>query len=254
MPQSTISGGRVWYRNHATHVRDFPISIDVEALRQLAASAEVAEHRSEIQDMVGDRKLILRIDRIEPSKNIVRGFLAFEEMLELYPEHRGKVQFLALLVPSRLDVEEYQALSGRTDGHGRAGQRHLWRQRVGTGAGARRRQLSAGGGCHAVVRRAAGQRHRRRHEPGGQRRPIVNRRDGVLILSERAGARQQLEPGALIISPCDVYATAEALHQALAMPAKSARTAPSGCAGWSSGRTSPPGSAASWRRSPNWSL
>ena len=53
--------------------------------------------------------------------------------------------------------------------------------------------------------------------------PIVNQRDGVLILSERAGARQHLEPGALIISPCDVYATAEALHQALTMPAEERR-------------------------------
>ncbi|MFN2227374.1 MAG: trehalose-6-phosphate synthase, partial [Anaerolineae bacterium] len=50
--------------------------------------------------------------------------------------------------------------------------------------------------------------------------PIVNQRGGVLILSERAGARQQLESGALIVSPCDVYATAEALHQALSMPAQ----------------------------------
>jgi trehalose 6-phosphate synthase len=48
--------------------------------------------------------------------------------------------------------------------------------------------------------------------------PIVNQRQGVLVLSERTGARQQLEPAALIISPCDVYATAEALHQALKMP------------------------------------
>ena len=48
--------------------------------------------------------------------------------------------------------------------------------------------------------------------------PIVNQRNGVLILSERAGARQQLEAGATVISPCDVYATSEALHQALTMP------------------------------------
>jgi trehalose 6-phosphate synthase len=47
--------------------------------------------------------------------------------------------------------------------------------------------------------------------------PVLNTRDGVLILSERAGARQQLEAGALIVSPCDVYSTAEALHQALDM-------------------------------------
>jgi trehalose 6-phosphate synthase len=49
--------------------------------------------------------------------------------------------------------------------------------------------------------------------------PIVNQRAGVLVLSERTGARQQLEPGAIVIAPCDVYATAEALHQALTMPA-----------------------------------
>ena len=48
--------------------------------------------------------------------------------------------------------------------------------------------------------------------------PIVNQNQGVLILSERAGARQQLESGAIVISPCDIYATAEAIHQALKMP------------------------------------
>ena len=47
--------------------------------------------------------------------------------------------------------------------------------------------------------------------------PIVNGKDGTLILSDRAGARQQLEPGAIVISPCDIYATAEALHQGLVM-------------------------------------
>jgi len=53
--------------------------------------------------------------------------------------------------------------------------------------------------------------------------PIINQRDGVLILSEAAGARQQLESAATVISPCDVYATAEALHQALVMPAEERR-------------------------------
>jgi trehalose 6-phosphate synthase len=53
--------------------------------------------------------------------------------------------------------------------------------------------------------------------------PIINQRDGALILSELAGARQQLEVGATVISPCDVYATAEALHQALVMPIEERR-------------------------------
>jgi trehalose 6-phosphate synthase len=209
--------GRVWYRNHATHVRDFPISIDVGVLRQLAASPEVAKYRSTIQEVVGNRQMILRIDRTEPSKNIVRGFLAFEEMLELYPEHHGQAQFLALLVPSRMDVDEYQdyldelmAAAGRINaGYGTS----EWEPvRVLVGDSYPRAvaalQLydvllvnSIADGMNLVAKEG----------------PIVNQRDGVLVLSEGAGAHQQLEPGAIIISPCDVYATAEALHQALVM-------------------------------------
>jgi trehalose 6-phosphate synthase len=53
--------------------------------------------------------------------------------------------------------------------------------------------------------------------------PMVNQRAGVLILSERTGAQQQLESGATVISPFDVYATAEAMHQGLVMPAEEKR-------------------------------
>jgi trehalose 6-phosphate synthase len=210
--------GRVWYRNHATHVRDFPISIDVASLRELAGSPEVAEHRSEIQNKVGDRQVIVRNDRIEPSKNIVRGFLAFEEMLELYPEHRGKVKFLAILVPSRLGVDEYQdyldelmAAAGRINAKYGSSEWEPVRMLVGESypRAVAAMQLydvllvnSIADGMNLVAKEG----------------PVVNQRDGVLILSELTGARQQLEPGAIVISPCDVYATAEALHQALVMP------------------------------------
>jgi len=220
LPRAAVNyrRSRVWFKNHATHVRDFPISIDVEALRKLAASPEVAEHGAEIQDIVGDRNLVLRIDRIEPSKNIVRGFLAFEEMLELHPEHRGRVQFLALLVPSRLDVGEYRhylddlmSTAGRVNATYGDSEWEPVRVLVGESypRAVAAMQLydvllvnSIADGMNLVAKEG----------------PIVNRRDGVLVLSERTGARQQLEPGALVISPCDVYATAEALHQALVMP------------------------------------
>ena len=208
---------RIWYRNHATHVRDFPISIDVDALRQLANSEEVAEHNSELQDIVGDRKLILRIDRIEPSKNIVRGFLAFEEMLNLHPEHRGRVTFLALLVPSRLDVAEYKqyldalmATAGRVNAAYGDGEWEPVRVLVGESYP---RAVAAMKLYDVLLVNAIADGMNLVAKEG----PIVNNRDGVLILSERAGARQQLEPGALVVSPCDVYATAEALHQALEM-------------------------------------
>jgi trehalose 6-phosphate synthase len=209
--------GRVWYRNHATRVRDFPISIDVETLRQLAASQKVAEYRSEIQDAVGDQQLIVRIDRTEPSKNIVRGFLAFEEMLELYPEHHGQVQLLALLVPSRMDVDEYQnyldklmAAAGRINARYGTSEWEPVRLLVGENYPRAVAILQLynvllvnpiADGMNLVAKEG----------------PIVNQRDGVLILSEGAGAHQQLALGAIVISPCDVYATAQALHQALVM-------------------------------------
>ena len=168
--------------------------------------------------------MILRVDRTEPSKNIARGFQAFGEMLDLHPEHHGKVKFIALLVPSRLDVDEYRTYHDELmAAAGWVNSRHgtsEWEPvRVILGENYTRAvaalQLydvllvnSIADGMNLVAKEG----------------PVVNQKDGVLVLSERTGARQQLESGALIISPCDVYATAEALHQALTMPASERKT------------------------------
>jgi trehalose 6-phosphate synthase len=210
--------GRVWYRNHATNVRDFPISIDVKSLRKFSESEEVADQRKALLEQYGDRQLILRIDRIEPSKNIVRGFQSFDELLEIHPEYRGKVTFLALLVPSRMEVEEYQNYLNEL--MGAAGQVNAkygdstWEPvRVVVGENYPRAvaamQLydvllvnSIADGMNLVAKEG----------------PVVNQQNGVLILSEHTGARQQLESGALIIPPLDISATAFAIHQALIMP------------------------------------
>ena len=209
--------GRIWYRNHAVHVRDFPISIDVNALKLTAASTEVAQYHTEIQDMIGKRSMILRIDRIEPSKNIIRGFRAFEEMLELHPEHRDQVIFLALLVPSRMDVEEYQnyleelmGAAGRVNARYGNSEWEPVRLLIGENYP---RAVAALKQYDVLLVNAIADGMNLVAKEG----PIVNQKDGVLILSDRTGARQQLETGAMIISPCDVYATAEAMHQALTM-------------------------------------
>jgi len=212
--------GRVWYRHHTTHVRDFPISIDVGALKELAASEEVAEYRQEIENTIGGNcQLILRIDRTEPSKNIVRGFQAYDEMLELYPEHQGQVKFLAILVPSRQEVDEYQsyldelmAAAGRVNAKYGGSDWEPVRLLVGENYA---RAVAALQVYDALLVNAIADGMNLVAKEG----PVVNQRNGVLVLSERAGAQQQLEPGALIISPCDVYDTAQALHRALTMPA-----------------------------------
>lgn len=222
--QVNFKSGWVWYQNHQTHVRDFPISIDVPALHRLAESEEVHRHHAQLQQRFGDRKLILRIDRTEPSKNIVRGFQAFDEMLTLHPEHCGEVQFLALFVPSRLEVEEYQdyldelmAAAGRVNARYGTSDWEPVRVLVGEDYARAVAALkmydvllvnSIADGMNLVAKEG----------------PTVNEKNGVVVLSERTGARQQLEPGALVISPCDVYATAEALHQGLTMAEEIRRT------------------------------
>jgi trehalose 6-phosphate synthase len=219
LPRAYVSyrKGRIWYRNHSTHVRDFPISLDVADLKRLSASEEVAQYRTQFAEESRGMQLIVRVDRAEPSKNIVRGFEAFGEMLEMYPEHRGKVRFYALLVPSRLEVEEYQqyhdhfnAAAGWINATYGSSEWEPVRLLLGDNYPRAIAALqlydvllvnSIADGMNLVAKEG----------------PIVNQRNGVEVLSERTGARQQLEPGAMIISPCDVYATAEALHQALTM-------------------------------------
>jgi len=219
LPSARVNFRRmtVRYKKAITHVRDFPISIDVSAIRQLAESQETKTYENDIHEIVGDKKLILRIERIEPSKNIIRGFQAFEEMLELHPEHCGHVTFLALLIPSRLEVIEYQdyrdelmAAAGRINANYGSSEWEPVRLLVGNNYP---RAVAAMKDYDVLLVNAIADGMNLVAKEG----PIVNRRNGVLILSERAGACQQLEKGAIIISPCDVYATAEAMHKGLVM-------------------------------------
>jgi trehalose 6-phosphate synthase len=162
--------------------------------------------------------LILRIERTEPSKNIVRGFEAYDEMLELHPEHRRKVKFLALFVPSRLGVDEYQdyldeimSSAGRVNAKYGDSDWEPIRILVGEDYP---RAIAAMQHYDVLLVNSIADGMNLVAKEG----PIVNQREGVVVLSERTGARQQLESGAIVISPYDIYATAEALHHALTMP------------------------------------
>ncbi len=225
LPRAHVSfkGGRIWYRNHATYVRDFPISIDVPALLRLAETEEVAQYRAQFEEDTRGMQVIVRVDRTEPSKNIVRGFQAFGDMLAHHPEMRGKVKFIALLVPSRLEVDEYK------DYHAEMSAAAAW---VNSTYGASEwepvrvilsenypRAIAALQLYDVLLVNSLADGMNLVAKEG----PLVNRRDGVLVLSERTGARQQLEGGALVISPCDVYATSEALYRALTLPAEARR-------------------------------
>jgi trehalose 6-phosphate synthase len=91
----------------SVRVRAYPISIDLPALEAISHTDASDEHLLALDQGLHGGQLVLRVDRTDPSKNIVRGFLAYDLMLSEHPELLGQVQFLALLQPSRQDVPEY---------------------------------------------------------------------------------------------------------------------------------------------------
>jgi trehalose 6-phosphate synthase len=204
-------------RRHTTHVRHYPISIDVEATRRIAGSR--ASRRRADQLLGGTReRVIVRVDRLEPSKNILRGFLAYEALLQRHPRLRGHISFLAFLVPSRTGLREYgqygrqvqSAVDGINARFGRAGWRPVQLFYENDYA-----QALAGlsiadvvlvnplvDGMNLVAKETV----------------VVSERDAVLVLSETAGAFDQMAGGALPVAPADVVGTADALAAALAMP------------------------------------
>jgi trehalose 6-phosphate synthase len=197
--------------------RAYPISIDVEALEQTAHSEPAEEHLAALSTQLGNAQLVLRVDRTDPSKNIVRGFTAYDLMLEEHPELQGRVVFLAMLQPSRQDVPEYAAYLAEI-GAAAAGVN----ARHGTGewqpvdlrlasdmalaAAAYRRcdvlmVNAVADGMNLVAKEAV----------------VVNERDMVLALSEATGAHEELGRFAVTLHPFDVAQQADALHAALTM-------------------------------------
>jgi trehalose 6-phosphate synthase len=196
----------------------YPISIDTKKVFDLTEQPQTHLLKSQLINYVSDRKVILRVDRIEPSKNILRGLEAYSTLLEIHPEHRGKVQMMALLVPSRMGVNEYQdylreimSEAGMINARFSTPYWEPVRLMVGDNYD---RAIAAmqfydvllinplADGMNLVAKEGA----------------LVNQKDGVLVLSEDAGAFYELGEYALTVSPFDVYGTAGALHKALMMP------------------------------------
>jgi trehalose 6-phosphate synthase len=200
--------------------RHYPISIDVAAIRELAATPEVAEHAAALTETFcdADRQLVLRVDRTDPSKNIVRGFEAFATMLEDHPELAGRVSFLALLQPSRQDVPEYAdylaeigATVARVNAaHGREGWAPIDLRLAEDLAMA----VAAYQVCDVLMVNALADGM----NLVAKEAVVVNDRDGVLALSENTGAHQELGAFAVTLYPFDIQQQADALHAALAMP------------------------------------
>src|SRR4051812_3849440 len=104
-------GDEVEHEGRRVLVTSHPISVDTDEFDEVAASDEVLAAERAILEWRPE-KIVLRVDRTDPSKNVVRGFRAFEPFLERHPEMHGRVSMLALLDPSRQDIPEYAEYLG----------------------------------------------------------------------------------------------------------------------------------------------
>lgn len=220
VPDAHSRGARnaIYYQDRRIEARAYPISIDVPKVEALAEEPQTQLLKAQLLTFIGDRQLILRVDRVEPSKNILRGLQAFRGLLAEYPEHRGKVHMLALLVPSRMEVEEYQdylreimAEAGMINAEYSD---EFWEPV----------RIIVGNNYHRAI--AAMQLYdvllvnpiADGMNLVAKEGPLVNQRDGVLLLSEYAGAFYELGDHAVVVSPFDVHSTARGIHESLVMP------------------------------------
>lgn len=201
---------------HGTFVS--PLASDPDDIRSEAASPGCEAALRALDASVGDRAVIGRVDRVELSKNIVRGFLAYADLLEHHPEHRGRVVFVAGAYPSREGVAAYARYRDEIEATVAA-----VNERFGT-PGWTPILLHVEDDFHrsvALLRRAdvlLVNPIRDGLNLVASEGALVNDRDAVLLLSAEAGAWERLHPGALTVPPFDIAGTAEVLHTALTMP------------------------------------
>jgi len=212
------AAGRVIHRGHVTEVAVHPLGVDVPALRARARADDVQAYITAINQVARGRKLIVRIDRTELSKNIVRGLAAYRELLVTRPEWRGRVVHLAFAYPSRSAIPEYRTYTEQVR---RIAQEIVeefrtpdWNPLILEVRDDYPRSLAACACADVLLVNPI----RDGMNLVAQEGPVLSERGCALVLSREAGAAATLGGEALLVNPYDISKTAAALHQALAMP------------------------------------
>jgi trehalose 6-phosphate synthase len=210
-------------------VRAYPLAIDHRATRRIAQSARVEAFERELLQRRRDF-LILRVDRADLSKNVLRGFSAFDLFLAEHPEFSERVTFLAQLMPSRTDVPQYAEYLERIEAlvavvnhrHGTPDWMPIQlklRDDLDEAMAAYKHYdvllvNAMFDGMNLVAKEG----------------PIVNEREGVSILSENTGAHEELGEYALSVNPFDIQELANSIYAALTMPPRERRRRAEGLA------------------------
>ena len=232
LPKAGVSRDAVAWEGRSVPVFAAPAPVDVSALARTARSPAADRWAARLSRLAAGRRALVRVDRADLWKNALRGFQAFELLLEQRPELAAEVCFLAVMTPTRTWVPEYRRyqeaceraarrINDRFGGRGR-------RRRVPVSLLLARdprlpdhhRALGAlrvadavlvnplFDGLNLVAKEAA----------------VVSEHDAVVVLSENAGSYEDLAEGVLGINPFDVAQTAESLGRAFDMPARERRS------------------------------
>lgn len=228
-------GDAVHHDRGTTRVRVHPLGVAAGELRERAGRPDVALRSAALRQAVGDRQVVVRIDRTELSKNIVRGLEAYRELLVRWPEHRGRVVHLAFAYPSRHDLPEYREYTGAVQRLARDINTELgdssWQPVHLEVRDDYPRSLAA----YALADVLLVNPVRDGMNLVAKEGPLLSERGVSLVLSREAGAADELGEDALLVNPFDVSETAEALHCALVTDpaerkARSDRLAAAACA------------------------
>jgi trehalose 6-phosphate synthase len=208
---------QVSWRGHVTSVGVHPLGVDAAELTSRASEPDVQARIATLAEAAGGRRLIVRIDRTELSKNIVRGLLAYRELLASRPQWRGQVIHVAFAYPSRTDLPEYREYAAAVQRT--AGQisdefgTDDWDPLILQVDDDYARSLAAYRLADVLLVNPIRDGMNLVAKEG----PILSDRGCALVLSREAGAAAELSADALMVNPYDVTGTAQALHEALMM-------------------------------------
>jgi trehalose 6-phosphate synthase len=206
----------VVYKGHITKAAAYPVSVDVAALHRQARSSKVQEYEEKLRPHLGELTVV-RVDRTEPSKNIVRGLKAYDVLLERNPGFVNKVKMLCFLVPSRSGIKQYQRYTqdvfDLVDAINEKYGSEEWKPIKVFFENNYTQAIAGMRLCDVLLVNPVIDGMNLVAKEG----PTVSANDSVLILSESAGAHDQLGEHVLSVSPADLEGTTQALYQALTM-------------------------------------
>jgi trehalose 6-phosphate synthase len=205
----------VRYGNREVFIKHYPISIDHDALERVASRPEVIKNRDLLRKLAGDRKLMVRVDRLELSKNIPRGLASYEFFLSEHPEWHGRVIFANFLYPSREALPEYKDLRLQIEGMSAALNKRFgkpgWQPVHLDISDDYPRSVAALMEFDALLVNPVADGMNLVAKEGA----VLNTREGLIILSMATGAYQEMRGGAIAINPFDIEETARAIWKSL---------------------------------------